>query len=150
MYDKALAIEILQQILQALRTILQRFEPVKSSDDFTGSPAGMEKRIIRQMSTLGLQNREWTWQEPCCLTPLRQRKEVPDHVHLDTVPCFWTEGYSPHIDSFQIGRADFPGGDDRRLHSMSQMRLPPSQFQRPENPMVLHEPHWTQKMHVGA
>jgi uncharacterized protein with HEPN domain len=43
MYDKALAIEILQQILQALRTILQRFEPVKSSDDFTSSPAGMEK-----------------------------------------------------------------------------------------------------------
>ena len=43
MYDKALAIEILQQILKALRTILQRFEPVKSPDDFTGSPAGMEK-----------------------------------------------------------------------------------------------------------
>ena len=43
MYDKALAIEILQQILRALRTILQRFEPVKSSDDFTNSPAGMEK-----------------------------------------------------------------------------------------------------------
>lgn len=43
MYDKALAIEILQQILHALRTILQRFEPVKSADDFTSSPAGMEK-----------------------------------------------------------------------------------------------------------
>jgi hypothetical protein len=43
MYDKALAREILKQILQALRTILQRFEPVKSPDDFTGSPAWMEK-----------------------------------------------------------------------------------------------------------
>jgi uncharacterized protein with HEPN domain len=43
MYDKALARDILQQILQALQTILQRFEPVKSSDDFTKSPAGMEK-----------------------------------------------------------------------------------------------------------
>ncbi len=32
MYDKALAMEILQQILQALRTILQRFELVKSLD----------------------------------------------------------------------------------------------------------------------
>jgi len=43
MYDKALAREILQQILQALQTILQRFEPVKSPDDFTNSPSGMEK-----------------------------------------------------------------------------------------------------------
>ncbi len=43
MHDKALAKEILRQILQALQTILQRFEPVKSPDDFTGSPAGMEK-----------------------------------------------------------------------------------------------------------
>lgn len=42
MYDKALAMEILQQILQALRTILQRFEPVKSPDDFTSSLSGME------------------------------------------------------------------------------------------------------------
>ena len=43
MYDKDLAKEILRQILQALQTILQRFEPVKSSGDFTSSPAGMEK-----------------------------------------------------------------------------------------------------------
>jgi len=43
MYDKALAREILQQVLQALQTILQRFEPVKSPDDFTNSPSGMEK-----------------------------------------------------------------------------------------------------------
>lgn len=43
MYDIALSKEILQQILQALHTILQRFEPVKSPDDFTNSPAGMEK-----------------------------------------------------------------------------------------------------------
>lgn len=43
MYDKALAREILQQVLQALQTILQRFEPVKSPDDFTNSPSGVEK-----------------------------------------------------------------------------------------------------------
>ena len=43
MYDMALSKEILQQILQALHNILQRFEPVKSPDDFTNSPAGMEK-----------------------------------------------------------------------------------------------------------
>lgn len=43
MYDIALSKEILQQILQALHTILQRFEHVKSPDDFTNSPAGMEK-----------------------------------------------------------------------------------------------------------
>ena len=43
MYDKELAVEILSQIYQATQTILQRFEPVKSANDFTDSPAGMEK-----------------------------------------------------------------------------------------------------------
>lgn len=43
MYDKELAVEILSQIYQATQTILQRFEPVKSPNDFTDSPAGMEK-----------------------------------------------------------------------------------------------------------
>jgi uncharacterized protein with HEPN domain len=43
MYDKALVLEVLQQLHTATATILQRFEPVKSVDDFTGSPAGMEK-----------------------------------------------------------------------------------------------------------
>ena len=41
MYDKELAMEILSQIYQATQTILQRFEPVKSANDFTDSPAGM-------------------------------------------------------------------------------------------------------------
>lgn len=43
MYDKELAVEILTQIYQATQTILQRFEPIKSVNDFTDSPAGMEK-----------------------------------------------------------------------------------------------------------
>lgn len=43
MYDKALAMEILRQIHNAALTILQRFEPVTSVDDFTESPSGMEK-----------------------------------------------------------------------------------------------------------
>lgn len=43
MYDKALALEILQKLHQATGTILRRFAPVKSVRDFTGSAAGMEK-----------------------------------------------------------------------------------------------------------
>lgn len=43
MYDKVLALELLQKLHQAAETILQRFEPVKSVEDFTGTPAGMEK-----------------------------------------------------------------------------------------------------------
>lgn len=43
MYDKALVLEILRQLQDALRTILRRFEPVTSVHDFTGSDAGMEK-----------------------------------------------------------------------------------------------------------
>jgi len=43
MYDRELVLEILRQIYQAAHTILERFEPVKTVSDFTGSPAGMEK-----------------------------------------------------------------------------------------------------------
>jgi len=43
MYDKPLALEILNRLHQAVLTILQRFDPVKSVEDFTGSSAGMEK-----------------------------------------------------------------------------------------------------------
>ena len=43
MYDKALALEILQRLHQTTETILTRFAPVKSVQDFTGSPTGMEK-----------------------------------------------------------------------------------------------------------
>jgi uncharacterized protein with HEPN domain len=43
MYDKTLVIEILSQIISALKTIDQRFNVVNSVDDFTHSPTGMEK-----------------------------------------------------------------------------------------------------------
>ncbi|MGB9498234.1 MAG: DUF86 domain-containing protein [Dissulfuribacterales bacterium] len=43
MYDKELALEVLQQIHHAIFTIMRRFDPVNSVEDFTGSPAGMEK-----------------------------------------------------------------------------------------------------------
>ena len=43
MYDKELTLEVLNQIHKASVTLLERFEPVKSIDDFTHSPAGMEK-----------------------------------------------------------------------------------------------------------
>jgi hypothetical protein len=36
MYDKALTVEILRQLYQAAETILRRFDPVKSVEDFTG------------------------------------------------------------------------------------------------------------------
>jgi len=43
MYDKELVLEIMGQIYQATKTILKRFELVKSTDDFNSSPEGMEK-----------------------------------------------------------------------------------------------------------
>ena len=43
MYDRELVLAILGQIYQAAQTILKRFEPVKTVNDFTDSPAGMEK-----------------------------------------------------------------------------------------------------------
>lgn len=43
MYDKELILEILSQIYRASQTILERFKAVESVNDFTDSPAGMEK-----------------------------------------------------------------------------------------------------------
>ncbi len=43
MYDKALALEILTRLHQAARTILERFDPVNTVEDFTGTSAGIEK-----------------------------------------------------------------------------------------------------------
>lgn len=43
MYDKELTIEVLMQIRTASQTILERFRPVETVSDFTGSPAGQEK-----------------------------------------------------------------------------------------------------------
>ncbi len=43
MYDKSLVQDILNQILNATRTIQDRFSPIGTVDDFTNTPAGMEK-----------------------------------------------------------------------------------------------------------
>jgi hypothetical protein len=43
MYDKELVREILAQIYQATQTVLKRFEPIKSANDFTSSPSGLQK-----------------------------------------------------------------------------------------------------------
>ncbi|MFH1563951.1 MAG: DUF86 domain-containing protein [Nitrospirota bacterium] len=43
MYDQELTLEVLNQIYKAAVTLLERFEPMKSVDDFTHSSAGMEK-----------------------------------------------------------------------------------------------------------
>jgi len=55
MYDKALAREILSQILNALNTVVDRFSPVKTVEDFTGSLEGMEKLdgICMQLIAIG-------------------------------------------------------------------------------------------------
>ena len=43
MYDKSLVQDILNQILNASRTVQDRFIPIKSVSDFTNTPEGMEK-----------------------------------------------------------------------------------------------------------
>ncbi|MBF0117667.1 MAG: DUF86 domain-containing protein [Desulfobacterales bacterium] len=55
MYDRELALEILEQIHQATQTILKRFKPIKSCDDFTNSDWGMEKldSICMQLIAIG-------------------------------------------------------------------------------------------------
>ena len=55
MYDKELVLEILAQIFHATQTVLKRFEPIKSPDDFTSSDSGMEKvdSIYMQLIAIG-------------------------------------------------------------------------------------------------
>ncbi len=55
MYDRELTKEILNQIYLATQTILKRFKPIKSSDDFTNSEEGMEKldAICMQLIAIG-------------------------------------------------------------------------------------------------
>jgi len=43
MYDKELAVEILHQIYHATELVLNRFGSINNVNDFTNTPAGMEK-----------------------------------------------------------------------------------------------------------
>jgi uncharacterized protein with HEPN domain len=55
MYDKDLAVHVLGRIYESTQIILERFRSVGSVDDFTNSPAGMEKldSICMQLIALG-------------------------------------------------------------------------------------------------
>ncbi|MGA9535708.1 MAG: HepT-like ribonuclease domain-containing protein [Desulfobacterales bacterium] len=54
-YDKELALEILKQILEALKKIEKRFRPITSPEKFTNSEVGMEKldSICMQLIAIG-------------------------------------------------------------------------------------------------
>ena len=54
-YDKELALEILKQILGALKKIEKRFRPITSPEKFTNSDLGMEKldSICMQLIAIG-------------------------------------------------------------------------------------------------
>lgn len=55
MYDKDLVRDILNQILDATQKVTSRFEPIKTVEDFTNSPEGMEKldSICMQLIAIG-------------------------------------------------------------------------------------------------
>ena len=55
MYDKELALEILGKIHKSAQTILKRFEPIQSAEDFTKSDTGLEKldAICMQLIAIG-------------------------------------------------------------------------------------------------
>lgn len=54
-YDRDLALEILTQILRSTQTIMKRFEPIQTHEDFVKSEAGMEKldAICMQLIAIG-------------------------------------------------------------------------------------------------
>jgi uncharacterized protein with HEPN domain len=55
MYDRELTREILNQVYHATQTVLERFGPIISADDFTSSDSGMEKLdgICMQLIAIG-------------------------------------------------------------------------------------------------
>ena len=55
MYDKELVLEILAQIYRSTQTIIKRFEPIKSADEFMNSDSGQEKldAICMQLISIG-------------------------------------------------------------------------------------------------
>jgi len=55
MYDKELAIEILNQILRASLTVISRFDPISDVSDFTDTPSGVEKMdsVCMQLIVIG-------------------------------------------------------------------------------------------------
>lgn len=55
MYDKELVSDILNQILDASKEVINRFNPIQKAEDFTNSSAGKEKldSICMQLITIG-------------------------------------------------------------------------------------------------
>jgi uncharacterized protein with HEPN domain len=55
MYDQPLVREILRQIYWSTQTILKRFDPIQSPDDFTASDEGLEKldAVCMQLIAVG-------------------------------------------------------------------------------------------------
>lgn len=55
MYDTALVVDVLRQIHRSAQTIIKRFEPIESAEDFLGSDEGMEKldAICMQLIAIG-------------------------------------------------------------------------------------------------
>lgn len=54
-YDKEIVLEILSQIQISAQTIMKRFEPIQSPEDFTQSESGLEKldAICMQLIAIG-------------------------------------------------------------------------------------------------
>jgi len=52
-----------------------------------------ENWVFRQTRTRIIENKKWTWQTPCCLRPIEQYGGDSSHVHIDTLPRLWAEGY---------------------------------------------------------
>jgi len=55
MFDRELVLEILTQIYHSTQTIIKRFKPIKSADEFTNSDSGLEKldAICMQLISIG-------------------------------------------------------------------------------------------------
>lgn len=54
MYDKSLALEVLNRLHQTTETILNRFKPITSAEDLTRTPEGREKLDAICMSLIVL------------------------------------------------------------------------------------------------
>lgn len=55
MFDRELVLEILTQTYHSTQTVIKRFKPIKSADEFTDSDSGLEKldAICMQLISIG-------------------------------------------------------------------------------------------------
>ena len=103
-YDKELALEILKQILEALKKIEKRFRPITSPEKFTNSDVGMEKLDSICMQLIAIGESLKNFKRNLSLTPEANNWEFFLSINDFLIGCRRTTQcpYSPHLSTKNV------------------------------------------------